>query len=117
MKTSRTLLSIALLTGAVAVAGSALADRTNGRGPAGVIYVESQGLFYDTYGTADLPPHGPFQELRMNAPGGGPSTAYGPGDVGYLGGRWWVDVNGNGEMDAGDAYFMCPLLGPGRTEP
>ena len=43
------------------------------------------------------------------------STPYGPGDVGYRGGRWWVDVNGNGIMDpegpetGGDHYFLCPL--------
>jgi hypothetical protein len=39
------------------------------------------------------------------------STPYGPGDPGYRGGRWWVDVNGNGEMDpeGTDHYFLCPL--------
>ncbi|MFZ2095110.1 MAG: hypothetical protein WAV05_00600 [Anaerolineales bacterium] len=36
---------------------------------------------------------------------------------GYLGGRWWVDVNGNGIQDAGDSFLLCPLLGPGRTSP
>ena len=44
-------------------------------------------------------------------------TQYGPGDLGYLGGRWWLDVNGNGVMDEDDNYFICPLLGPGREEP
>ena len=46
------------------------------------------------------------------------NTPYGPGDVGYRGGRWWVDVNGNHEMDPEgiDHYFLCPLLGPGMTE-
>lgn len=36
---------------------------------------------------------------------------------GYLGGRWWIDVNGNDIQDAGDNYLLCPLLGPGRTSP
>jgi hypothetical protein len=33
------------------------------------------------------------------------------------GGRWWVDANGNGIQDQGDAFLLCPLLGPGREEP
>jgi len=83
-----------------------------GRGAAGVIYVTSQGLYYDTYTVADpLPFEGPFQQL-ING-----TTEFGPGDPGYLGGRWWVDTNGNGIMDATDHYFLCPLLGPGRTTP
>jgi hypothetical protein len=44
-------------------------------------------------------------------------TEFGLGDPEYVGGRWWVDANGDGEMDSGDAYFLCPLLGPGREEP
>ena len=53
-----------------------------------------------------------IQEL---VPGGptGIQTEFGPGDQGYVGGRWWMDTNGNGEMDAEDAFFLCPLLGPG----
>ena len=90
----------------------AAADGTNGRGAAGVIYVSSQGLYYDTYVTADsLPFQGPFQKLTNHV------TEFGPGDPGYLGGRWWVDSNGNNIMDATDTYFLCPLLGPGRTSP
>jgi hypothetical protein len=34
-----------------------------------------------------------------------------------LTGRWWMDSNGNGQMDSEDHFFSCPLLGPGRTEP
>lgn len=75
----------------------------------GVIYVTSQGLYYDTFATADpLPPHGRFQELRPTTqPGATGETDYGPGQPGYLGGRWKM----------GDHYFLCPLLGPGREEP
>ncbi len=84
------------------------------RPPSGpVIYVTSQGLFYDSIVLADLPPSGPFQKLEMSGPTGF-QTEFGPGDPGYVGGRWWVDANGDGEMNEGDAYFMCPLLGPGR---
>jgi hypothetical protein len=83
----------------------------------GVIYVTSQGLYFDTFVVVDpLPMKGRFQELRPMEDG--PShTDFGPGDPGYLGGRWWVDENGNGEMDAEDHYFLCPLLGPGRETP
>jgi hypothetical protein len=90
-----------------------------GRGDGPVIYVTGQGLFYDSIVTADpLPQKGPFQELEMGGPSpDGLQTEFGPGDPGYVGGRWWVDVNGNDEMDEGDKYFSCPLLGPGRETP
>lgn len=78
----------------------------------GVVYVTSQGLYYDTFVTKDpLPFEGRFQKIENG------TTEFGPGDPGYLGGRWWEDTNGNNVMDEGDHYFLCPLLGPGRTEP
>ena len=87
-----------------------------GRGDGPIIYVTSQGLYYDSIVTADpLPMKGRFQQLIPT--GDGLETEFGPGDHDYVGGRWWVDANGNGEMDAQDVYFSCPLLGPGRTEP
>ncbi len=84
-----------------------------------IVYVTSQGLFYDSIVGPDLPFKVRFQRLET---GIGPSpnglqTEFGPGDPGYLGGRWWVDENGDEEMDAGDTYFSCPLLGPGRAAP
>ncbi len=36
------------------------------------------------------------------------STEYGPGNAGYVGGRWWVDIDGNGEMDEGVAFGVGP---------
>jgi hypothetical protein len=99
------------------VGAIALADEGN---PAvdTVVYVASQGLFYDSIVLGDLPPHGQFQKLEPEGgPHGGPQTDFGPGDVGYLGGRWWVDANGNNEMDEGDVFFLCPLVGPGRSQP
>ena len=91
--------------------------------PRPVIYVTSQGLYYDSIVGPALPQHGPFQQLFP--PGTNPdwpegealSTEFGPGNPGHVGGRWWVDANGNGEMDEGDAFFSCPLLGPGREAP
>jgi len=83
-----------------------------GRGGAlGTVYVTSQGLYYDTFVSAEqLPMKGPFQLLEDGA------TEFGPGDPGYVGGRWWID-NGNGYQDEGDTFLLCPLLGPGRAEP
>ncbi len=92
----------------------AKADGPRGSGP--VIYVTSQGLFYDSIIGPDLPQRGPFQKLEMGGPTG-LQTEFGPGDPGHRGGRWWLDLNNNGEMDNGDAFFSCPLLGPGRLEP
>jgi hypothetical protein len=81
-------------------------------GSDGVVYVTSQGLYYDTFVATDpLPMNGPFQLIENG------QTEFGPGDPGYLGGRWWEDLNGNGMQDEGDHYFLCPLLGPGRTSP
>ena len=55
--------------------------------------------------------HGPFQKLVNGV------TEFGPGQPGYVGGRWWIDSNGNGIQDAGDTFLLCPLLGPGRATP
>lgn len=90
-------------------------ERTTGRGTGPVVYVTSLGLYFDSIVVADpLPMKGPFQEL---IPGeNGLMTDYGPGEPGHLGGRWWIDLNEDGVMDEGDKFFLCPLLGPGRTE-
>ena len=83
-----------------------------GRGGAlGVVYVSSQGLYYDTFVSAEtLPMHGRFQKLEDGV------TEFGPGEPGYLGGRWWID-DGDGVQDEDDTFLLCPLLGPGRTNP
>ena len=116
MKNAKLTSLVVILIGAALASTQVLAkDRTTGRGTGPVVYVESQGLFYDSIVVADLPSHGRFQQLK---PGVGPSglaTEFGPGDVGYLGGRWWIDANENGYQDADDAFFLCPLLGPGRS--
>jgi hypothetical protein len=88
-----------------------------GRGSGPIIYVTGQDLYYDSIVTADpLPFEGPFQKLETDGPTG-LQTQYGPGDEEYVGGRWWMDTNNNNEMDEGDHFFSCPLLGPGRETP
>lgn len=76
----------------------------------GVIYVTSQDLYFDTFAPTTLPPNGMFQLLYVGP--NGPTTDAGPGDVGYLGGRWKMS-DGMG----GYKYFLCPLMGPGREMP
>jgi hypothetical protein len=99
---------IALSTAYFAV--EAMANR--GHGDLGVVYVSSQGLYYDTFVSAQsLPFKGPFQKLEAGV------TEFGPGQPGYLGGRWWEDTNPNGYMDPEDTYLLCPLLPPGRENP
>lgn len=76
-----------------------------------VVYVSSQNLFYDSLIPTTLPNHGSFQLLIMGA--NGLETEFGPGDPGYLGGRWKQDFDGDGVFE----YFLCPLIGPGRPMP
>jgi hypothetical protein len=94
-------------------AGAASTNAASGRATAtGTIFVTSQGLYYDTFVARDpLPMEGKFQLLLND------TTEFGPGDPGYLGGRWWEDLNGNGVQDPTDHYFLCPLLPPGRPTP
>ena len=108
--TTALLISSALLLSSTSYA----AQNKSGRGSEGspVVYVTSQGLYYDSIRLTDLPPKGNFQQLIPLT--NGLETEFGPGDVGHLGGRWWVDINDDNEMDEDDMYFLCPLLGPGR---
>lgn len=88
------------------------AAANRGDGALGTVYVSSQELYFDTFVTADpLPMHGRFQKLENGV------TEFGPGDQGYVGGRWWIDNNGNNIMDEEDTFLLCPLLGPGRPNP
>lgn len=88
-------------------------ERQNrGTGALGTVYVTSQGLYYDTFVAVDpLPFHGRFQYINNGV------TEFGPGDPGYLGGRWWEDTDGDKIMEATDHFFLCPLLPPGRPNP
>jgi hypothetical protein len=93
----------------------------------GSIYVSSQEMYYYTivpYAGGNLVYNGhnggSFQQLFTTGPNA-PYTEVGPGNVGYRGGRWWIDNGpddhtGNGVMDPDDTYFLCPLTlkAPGR---
>lgn len=105
-KSMATTLITALIVG---LAFTAYANR--GDGALGVVYVTGQDLYYDTFVSAKaLPNRGPFQKLDNGR------TEFGPGDPGYLGGRWWID-DGNGIRDDNDTFLLCPLLPPGRPTP
>ena len=106
-----------LFAGAVATAFAiglgVTAYANRGNGELGVVYVSSQGLYYDTFVSAQvLPNKGPFQLLDAEAG----VTEFGPGDPGYLGGRWWID-DGDGMRGDEDTFLLCPLLPPGRPTP
>ena len=74
-----------------------------------VIFVVTQGLFFTTCAVKQLlPMHGEFQLLVDGR------TNFGPGQPGYLDGRWWEDLNRNGIQDRADHFFLCPLVLPGR---
>jgi hypothetical protein len=108
----KTIVLAAVLAVVLALTASAGATPGGRAGSTGVVFVTSQGLYYDTFVTRDpIPMEGPFQLLENG------TTEFGPGDPGYLGGRWWEDLNENGIQDADDHFFHCPLFGPGRTTP
>ena len=113
MKRKLVVLLVVLMMAAVAVFPAS----AGGRGDGPVIYVTSQGLYYDSIVLTDLPAKGRFQKLEVGVGPTGLQTEFGPGDQGYVGGRWWIDNNGNNEMDSEDTFLLCPLLGPGRETP
>lgn len=103
---------VGLFVGAMAI--PALARGRGNPNPQPQVYVTSQDLTYDSIVTADpLPYNGTdnWQQLEMTSEG--LQTEFGPGDPGYFGGRWFVDMDGNNEPSEGDHFFLCPLLGPG----
>jgi len=103
---------IAFVVAALSVLAVIPASANRGDGELGTVYVSGQGLYYDTFVSAQsLPMNGRFQKLENGV------TEFGPGDQGYVGGRWWIDNNENDIMDEGDTFLLCPLLGPGRTSP
>jgi hypothetical protein len=103
---------IIFVVAALSVLAVIPASANRGDGQLGTVYVSGQGLYYDTFVSAQsLPMEGRFQKLVDGV------TEFGPGDQGYVGGRWWIDNNENDIMDEGDTFLLCPLLGPGRTSP
>ena len=115
MKSINLICTAAVISAALLVNTNVLAkERNTGRGTGPVVFVTSQGLYYDSIVVVDpLPMRGNFQQL---IPGdNGLATEFGPGTRGHLGGRWWIDLNDDNVMDEDDKFFLCPLLGPGRT--
>jgi hypothetical protein len=121
-KTLLTGLVVGLLTIVMAVpalASNGKSEDSQGR-PGSVLTVlvigedddPTNDVIYDSIELGDLPMKGRFQQLIPTDDG--LVTQYGPGDHGYVGGRWWIDLNGNEMMDEDDRFFLCPLLGPGR---
>ena len=106
------LLPLATGAGGASETATASSGENKGRGSGPIVFVSSQNLYYDSIIIVDpLPPLGPFQLLEMGR--NGLQTDFGPGNVGYGGGRWNEDFDGDGQCH----YFLCPLLGPGRTNP
>ena len=114
MKKTNILTVIIFTASALVMSSTTFAnERKTGRGTGPVVFVTSQGLYYDSIVVADpLPAKGSFQQLVPDE--NGLSTEFGPGTPGHLGGRWWIDLNNDNVMDDGDKYFLCSLLGPGR---
>jgi hypothetical protein len=116
-------LVVGLLTIVMAVpalASNGKSAEPHGRPASGLTIVvtggSNPGVTYDSIALGTLPMKGRFQLLE-ETPAGSASqkmTEFGPGDRDYVGGRWWVDVNGDGKQNAGDLFFVCPLLGPGH---
>ena len=117
MNKTSTLLTAVLVSSLAIASVSQAKPRETGRGnPDGpVIFVTSQGLYFDSIVLTDLPQRGPFQQLVPTEMG--LTTEFGPGQPGHRGGRWWLDSNMNEVMDDEDMFFLCPLLGPGRATP
>ncbi|MBD3173685.1 MAG: hypothetical protein GF320_00780 [Armatimonadia bacterium] len=116
----RKVLLVAALSAILVLGVFVIAAQANNRGGNsgrvfGTVLVTGQGELYQTFATADLPPNGPFQVLYTgNTASGYAETEYGPGDPGYVGGRWIeVYIRADGSHMYTENYFLCPLLGPG----
>ena len=107
--------AISLVAAVPALAGGPPPGLPGGDRARPVIYVTSQDLYYDSIVGPSLPMNGRFQKLELVD--GQLQTEFGPGDHDFVGGRWWLDLNGDNIMNEGDAFFSCPLLGPGRETP
>jgi len=108
--------AISLVFAVPAFAGGPPPGLPNGERMRPVVFVESEQLYYDSIVGPTLPMKGPFQKLNEDSDGQ-LYTMWGPGDKGFVGGRWWVDANNDDIQNEGDKFFSCPLLGPGRENP
>jgi hypothetical protein len=111
------LMLTSLLTLAIPFVYAAPSDNAQGKpghlNDGTFVYVTSQGKYYRTIvpptGDGTLPAKGPFQLLYVVD--GQLTTEFGPGDKGYVGGRWMLEL-----PDGSWKYFLCPLLGPAYDE-
>jgi hypothetical protein len=119
-KMRRSILLLAMVGVLVAALAIPAIARNTGRGTGPTIYVEAQGLVYDSIVVVDPLPFNGQDNWQLLTPGGlagADLTTYaGPGDEGFFGGRWYMDTNMDGVPSEGDHFFLCPLLGPGRAE-
>ncbi|MFV9673313.1 MAG: hypothetical protein ACNYZH_08800 [Acidimicrobiia bacterium] len=125
-KTLLTGLVVGLLTIVMAVpalASNGKSADSNGRAGSTLTIVVTGGtettaddITYDSIPLGDLPMQGRFQLLEPNETGSSAQlmTEFGPGDHDYVGGRWFIDMDGDELPSEGDHFFICPLLGPGR---
>jgi hypothetical protein len=119
MNPKKLVLILSFATLATLVLGTAMVNAIPSEHPhfgtLGVIKVNSNGLYYDTFAPTIVPytgqNDGSFQQLYDDG-----STDFGPGDPGYRGGRWWID-DGDGYIGPEDTFVLCPLFGPGRESP
>ena len=112
------ILFILVAASLIFVTGSAMALK-GGADPQtfGYVYVTGQDLWYKNFVSQDYLVYNGHNGNSFQRLYGG-ETPYGPGDAGYRGGRWWVDLNGDYVMDPEgvDHYVLCPLIGPGLEE-
>jgi len=117
------LLTIVMAVPALASNGNGKADDPHGRPDFELTIVVTGGteatdddVTYSSIPLGSLPMKGRFQLLEPNTTGSSAPlmTEFGPGDHGYVGGRWFLDMDGDRQPSEGDVFFLCPLLGPGR---
>jgi hypothetical protein len=83
-------------------------------GDEGYVYVYTQQKYYRTIVPITPseglphPTNAPFQLVEATATGALFETEFGPGDQGYVGGRWYDP--------SGPYWFLCPLVGPALDE-
>ncbi len=120
MRRSILLLAIVgMLVAALAIPAFAGGHRNTGRGTGHTVFVTDQGLVYDSIVVAEGLSWNGQDNWQLLVPGGMAgadlTTDAGPGSEDYFGGRWYFDDDGTPGLSAGDTFFICPLLGPGRA--
>ena len=120
MRRSILLLAIVgMLVAALAIPALAGGHRNTGRGTGPTVFVTDQGLVYDSIVVAEGLTWNGQDNWQLLVPGGmggaDLTTDAGPGSEDYFGGRWYFDDDGTPGLSAGDTFFICPLLGPGRA--